>query len=784
MKYLGITQKTAEWLLNSSHRNAISQEIKGLIEADKLKECILSIGALRIAAYESTVLCLWNTDYLSASGYEEWGFVSLSKQHGLLAVEEILEEVLERCLLIINLRLQGLLLPDDRFIHRSLGGNAHSCLSGRGEARQYSIGYVEDTIRLATYEARSLVCVGPWGGTDFDDLKRLAQDAGNQMQVLLESANNLLTLSKKRPAIDSSLFKDLREQFLSETTKQSDGIPIQKMPELSSPQQSADVYSTVNWNYDKWLTENSPLTQEQRFIINSDVILKQPIRITGTAGSGKTLTMQLLAMQRLRQAKENKENLRSLYVVHNMEMANTVEQRFLTLGADEFLKSRAEQFLDINTLFGFCQDMLSIPANSVIDKDANNTKIFQRDEVMRFTEEIFLEKREIILEQKDGNNICPILRQFVDKNESFTSLIELICNEIGVTIKGRALIDDRKRYTQSEKPLSRFHALLSIREREIVFDIFEMYRHEVFEVYQVLDSDDVAISLLGTLNTPLWEMQRKIKGYDFVFVDETQLFNENERSLFHFLTKGDSNHLPIALALDLAQDLRGNISSGFGRLGIENISNQNLRSVHRCTKDILKLAFFIIQRTVDLFTAEFPDFTSDTVTLVPDNHPLAEKPRLIVRGESATFAKSIVKEVRLLRSKNIRQIAIIVMVEKYWDEIKHQLSKELNIPLFIQSKRGELIDPQKPIVVLTRPDNVGGQEFDAVICIGLERGLIPRQVAHGGLSAALEQQALREIYLSFTRARYQLILINPRGSDASRVIQDAISEKLINEELI
>jgi len=159
---------------------------------------------------------------------------------------------------------------------------------------------------------------------------------------------------------------------------------------------------------------------------------------------------------------------------------------------------------------------------------------------------------------------------------------------------------------------------------------------------------------------------------------------------------------------------------------------------------------------------------------------------LISLKETKLFGKSLLREVRKLRKKNIRQIAIIIHSEKYWDEIANYFgnSDSHQLAVMVQSKRGERIDPNKPIVVITRPETVGGQEFDAVLAVGIEKGLVPPIVKnHGGLQTALEQKSLREMYLSFTRARYVLIIVNANNSIPSQIIQTAISHKLIDEEM-
>ena len=76
--------------------------------------------------------------------------------------------------------------------------------------------------------------------------------------------------------------------------------------------------------------------------------------------------------------------------------------------------------------------------------------------------------------------------------------------------------------------------------------------------------------------------------------------------------------------------------------------------------------------------------------------------------------------------------------------------------------------------MLGRPDTIGGQEFDAVLAIGLEQGVVPPRVVNQALAVALEQQALREMYVSFTRARYRLIVINSHRSAPTSILADAV----------
>jgi len=772
MRYLAITQKTADWLLkNKDILKAVTNELQSLSAMEVLKEGAIVIGAF-YACKRNNVLAIWNSDYLSSSGVEDWGFFILDGDAGLLSTDTIIEVVFERELLLTSLRLQGLLLPDDRFIHRSHGDGISTCLSGRGStARHFSIGYKEGIFRANNYESKSLLCLGPWGGAA-EPLVAKVREQSKHISALISAANKLIAEAPKRPSIDSKSFIGIRQSFASDTTrrKEKGPLPVASMPELQAEDIKQEIsYQTLDWTYDDWIREDSPLTEAQRKILDSDVLYKQPLRIIGAAGSGKSLLMQLLCIRQLAHAKETSSPATILYVVHNNEMADSITERFKTLGAGEYVDQRLDQRIEIRTLFGYAQQRLNLLNTDIIDKDAYQTKSFQLSIIIECIDEVAARLPELVVKDK-------LLSHLADPQGNRTLYAEIISTEIGVAIKGRDLTRDKTKYLKSEKPLSRFHGALNASEKEFVYEVFLAYHRKVFDEFEVLDSDDVALTLLGHLRTPLWEMRRKKEGYDFVFVDETQLFNENERQLLHLLTKAGDDYVPIALALDEAQSLYGAISAGFATLGIENISNQKLNTVHRCTSDILKLAFFVIQRTTDLFTNEFPNFTSSTVTLVPDDHRLAAKPKIVTQPQdSDNLPKAVLKEVRSMRKHDLRQIAIIVHSDRYWNDlITYFKNPSVDLPWVVHSIRGERLDQRRPIVAITKPEFVGGHEYDGVITVGIEKGLVPPPIKnHSGLEVALEQQSLRELYLSFTRAKYRLVIFISKNSLPSTIITDA-----------
>lgn len=766
-RYLAIPQMTAQWLLSKSavldalHEAVVRHEA----ELTALTSSEVVEGPLRLSTSEGAhVTAFWNVDYLSGTGEEAWGFIRIAGEHGLVGDPSISREVLERCVYVINQRLQGLFI-EGAFIHRAHANGAHTCIAGRGTAaRQMNIAYVERSSDAGIGQ-HALIVVGPTH--DFARLTQVAVEAADEFDRLVEYAQSLILPHRKRSVAEDDVLADVRRAIAPFVQTVHDTNEYGEVEVSTEPAQIADrsVYSAYALQYDGWLVENSPLSEVQRRILFSSAIERHPLRIVGPGGSGKTLLMQLLALRRLHLAREADVPLRVLYIAHNAAMAETVRARFhLLQGSGDM--TDGDRILDVSTLAEYGRTQLGLDYSAVIDPDAYEAKRFQLEQVEDALAAAMdampaeVGESRLFSEVKDNAELLPIVAR-------------LIMAEISTAIKGHGLDADRTRYVLSERRLSRLHGILTQGERELVYSVFERYHRTVFEEYEVLDTDDIALSLLGRLRTPIWELKRRKLGYDYVFVDETQLFNENERRVLPLLTNGIAGHVPIVLALDEAQDIYGQSTAGMATLGIPDITNESLPSIHRSTRAIVRLAFFIIQRSTDLFGPDFPDFTGIAEQMAPDSHPLAASPTVESASDETRFAKSVIRRVRDLRKANLRRLAVICHADQYWDQL-HQELTSTDLPVQVLLERGVRISAAHPVVVLSRPAFVGGQEFDAVILVGLEQGLVPPRIPdNDALAAAVEQQSLREMYLSITRARYRLIVLLSAGAVPTGVLKEA-----------
>lgn len=772
MKYLAIPLSTTDWLLaHGNVRDELLQLLASPVRVATLAKGVLASGPLRIAATpDESAVVIWNVDYLSGTDEEAWGFIRATQYMGLMNRDEMQDEVFERCLAVINRRLQGLRL-DTALIHRSYPNAAHTCIAGRGKARELSIGYFERPVDVKGARGQTLICVGPH--RDREILADWAFKESASLPTLIHKAVGIIQIHRSRPTVETASFASLRG---SAGAKKVGVVPSVTGPELKMAIPEEAAYKTLGWTYDDWLKNPGTLSEAQNRILDSDAVAGHPVRILGPAGSGKTLTMQLLALKLLREAEKKNQNLRVLYVAHNSAMVSKVTQKFETLGDQRFLSSGAHQRLSVLTLAQYAIQELQLKEETIIDPDAEQTKNFQLAQVASCMREVLSENADLVKESM-------LLSLIVKRDDLFAALALLVSWEISNVIKGRGLTDDEQRYVAAEHSYSRLHGGLSQEEREVVFKTFQKYHEQVFEQGKVLDTDDISISLLGRLRTPIWKLKRKEIGFDFVFVDEAQLFNENERKIFPLLTRGLSDHVPVALAMDLAQEPFGQTTAGFAKLGLPAMTDERLPTIYRSTPAIVRLAFFIIQKTTDLFGADFPDFTKDSNSVVIEDKQ-ASPPRFERwSGDAKSISKFVAARVQALRAKNVRQIAVICHADRMWDDIKNNLANDLGPAsgeLVLLDRRGIPLDDNQPKTVLAKPAYVGGQEFDAVLAVGLEQGLVPpRVVDNEALASALEQAALREMYLSFTRARLRLEIILTRGGAPTAILAEAVNSKLI-----
>lgn len=376
-EYLAVTQQTCSWLLGHP---AVMAALYSAIEnkdIDSLVKGEFAAGPLRIAGTtDGKVVSVWNKEYLSGTGHEAWGIIRLSGPFGLANNSSIGQQVFERQIYVFNQRLQGFIIDSD-FIHRSWPNGSQTCLAGRGtEARQYSICYFEAGPGFGGLNAKAVIAIGP--AHSFAELQEGISREVEVMTPIALVADGIID-TRRRPLIEAPAFRTLREALSPAHQHEFQFDKVNVTATFHHTTSGIAPHETAFWSYDDWIS-NGALNEAQRRVLESDVLLRHPVRVIGPAGSGKTLLMQLLAIRHLRRAEQEESETRFLYIVHNAAMAQTVSDRFRTLGAEDYF-TNPKQNLRITTLAEFGRQVSGLTETMVIDKDAQQTKIFQLTQV-------------------------------------------------------------------------------------------------------------------------------------------------------------------------------------------------------------------------------------------------------------------------------------------------------------------------------------------------------------------------------------------------------------------
>lgn len=522
--------------------------------------------------------------------------------------------------------------------------------------------------------------------------------------------------------------------------------------------------------YPAWMDPDGPLTRQQRRVVTLE--LARPLRIHGPAGSGKTLVLILKTLRLLREAKERP--CRILFVANSTSMRTTIRAAIEAIDDRSFLATTRTdlQFLDVETLHGWCIRELGgeIGLRYVVNEDPTLSREAQNGILTEITNSVFADKYEKLKEFLSED----FKLRWERKPDDF---IRQLGWEIAIRIKGSGLRRGEKdlaTYVKSPVP-----SFIGRREngfdRRLLFHVFSAYE-EHFSRRSLLDTDDIVLSMSARLKASLWDRQRRAAGYDFVMVDEAHLFNENERRVLPYLTRGVTEFVPLVLTFDEAQSIGGSRGTGLEELGFEN---RKLKYVHRSSPDIVALARYVRERGSLLFV-EFGAEESEA-SMSEKETKRCRRPAVLSASGKESVARTAVQACEALRSTNYPRIAVICFDNNHLAIISRQFAS-IGRPVHEVRARGDVLAalPRAGYYLMT-PELCGGLEFDAVVLLGVDDGRVPPEVAElspeGQL--AIEEESHKELYTAITRARYRVVFVCDSEVGPSQILRPALAKGLI-----
>lgn len=538
--------------------------------------------------------------------------------------------------------------------------------------------------------------------------------------------------------------------------------------------------------YEDWLPL---LTEQQSKFVASPIT--RPTRIEGAAGTGKTLSLILKGIFALRAAKEQHESCHIVFVTHSDATKRTIEEVSSAIDSEGFImadRRLAQQSLKVCTLSELCADVLrqSISESEFIDRDAMESKELQ---LLYISESLDRAMREDF--EGHSKFMSPEFASFFQTEERWR-VVQMLQHEISVIIKGRAA-EDLDRY-KKVPPLKYGLPIRIDADKGFIFTIFRFYHEQLSHAGQ-FDTDDVVLTTIGQLDTPIWRRRRVRDGFDAVLVDETHLFNINELQLFHYFTKLEGPY-PIAYSVDRSQALG---DKGWSTEDIANTlsdapnglaeQSEVVRTVFRSSPDIVNLAFAILSSGATLFTNFDNPMEAAASGFTEVEERLCALPIYYhVTNDQALIAGAFERAEALQREMSCRRsdILIVSLSNQIVTDLA-EYSRSRNKPTLLLTKRGDAsavgAARESAQWVLGHADFVGGLEFLAVIVVGVDGGRVPPTSDRENFSSKsfLSYVSHNRLYVAISRARYRVELLGEKARAPSRLVTSAIETGLLGE---
>ena len=573
-------------------------------------------------------------------------------------------------------------------------------------------------------------------------------------------------------------FLDNRAKYIS-YFKQEAAIDSGKKDGQSIDGQSINVVevdSMIKNNSFKYLPyekQLSSLSKSQKNIVEySDIT--SPIKVLGPAGTGKTASLVLRAINLLRKAKEDNKSWRIVFFTHSCTTESQVRAMVIHSGGGEWLENNRQSLL-ITTLQEYCAKYVKFSDNDILDKDATEAKTLQ----LYFIQEAYTS---IYSEAFSTYKHCMTskCRRFFE-TASKENIVNMLQHEFSVRIKGMA--SGSLDAYQKTLPIENGIPAENEDDKGFIFRIFNAYQNSL-ETQRVYDTDDVVIEALARLNAPLWRRERVQQGFDYIFVDEMHLFNLNEQHAFHFLTKNEGQtSIPICFALDYSQAIgdRGSIR----KEAIEEIGYiQTYGVVFRNSRQIAELCASITASGATLFRTFLNPYSNWNSGFTAKEDEKCEVPMLYMFENDRKMLEGISTEIQSIVSAykvQLGEIAVVFFDEKLLHDGKNSIEKDYQCN-YIDGRYGETEAPNENKVVITYPEYLNGLEFSGVILVGVDEGRVPYTGDNDISQNFIRFNALNKLYLACSRAKYRVTIMGTNERGVSSCLNYSLQRATLQKE--
>lgn len=535
----------------------------------------------------------------------------------------------------------------------------------------------------------------------------------------------------------------------------------------------------IYWDYEQ-IYQN--LTKSQKIVVDSNN-MNSPLRIEGAAGTGKTLSMLLRAYRILCDYKRNGKSIRIVFFSHSFSTSNKNLESFLFFeekNNTNFLSTSSLQSIRFVTLLDYCCEYSNISTSLITDRDALEAKNYELliiDSIVTSTETSRIKTYIPTLSPEMKN----LFSGLINEGRNISVICQMLHHEFGIQIKGRTDCSIDKYYELP--PIRNGLPCKTKRDKELVFHLFNAYQ-TYLRNYGNFDVNDVTLETLSRMNGPVWRRQRSSNGFDYIFVDEMHLFNVNEQSLFHYLTTFENNKtVPICFALDYNQAIgdHGNKNNDYIESTLKNVQRMEYNTVFRNSPQIADFCASIAASGTLMFQSEFCNpYLKTRSNFTNSEENKCDIPILVMSNNDDEMIVELGKQIDKVQKKlqcKPNDIVVISFENGFLNSDGVKKIQEITNKSFALITEKNL---RKNSITLSSPYDINGLEFKAVILLGVDEGRVPQSVKTTDISQHfLKYSAFNLLYLTSSRAKYQLVLLGAYTRGISSCLEHSLNSKYI-----
>ena len=443
-----------------------------------------------------------------------------------------------------------------------------------------------------------------------------------------------------------------------------------------------------------------------------------PAQLSGVSGSGKTC----VAIKRALRLAEKSPDVKVLLVTLNKSLVGLIRKLIsLSAPSDDVVER-----IDVYSMFELSQKL-------IVDIGKRDIRLFgeETDRLQEDIDKVFREYYRCWLNNDDAQVLLHIHKILTANG-----------------IDAESYIREEFDWIRSALPPVQRNTYLDIARTGRKFPFQSDVRKEILRgltLWEKKMRDVGIVDYLGLANEVHSFFDDLAPIYDHVLVDESQDFGTTELAIITKITKSGANDL--FLCGDVAQSVlpkkRSLVDAGIELSG----GKERIIKNYRNTRQILKLAYEVLMNNLSEEQFSAADDALEILDPQYANRSLSE-PLLLkanTLSEEIVFAK---KHMEDLCAQNLNHNGCIVFAGFKNTEIK-AYSDKVGIPVL----DGKL-DPLNEPIVISDLEQAKGYEFDTVIIVNCEAGILPKDGIH-------EDEVYRsacQFYVAMTRAKNDLYL--------------------------